>query len=152
MNETDGKSELLGGVKKGSLYVADLHDADEELNRAAAEACPMRIIRFEKSSNMKLDSLSTSKKQVDDLERIRGAINKIDASILQHLSQRMDLVRELGELKKSADLPIIDKEREKVLFARLEELGREYGLSSVYIHDLWEIVLRESIQEQKKLS
>ncbi len=150
MNETDGKSELLGSVKKGNLYVADLHDADEELNRAAAEACPMRIIRLEKSSNTKQEK--RGKQQDNGLDRIRSAINKIDASIIDYLVQRMDLVKELGQVKKVAGLPIVDKEREKILFARLEKLAHDRGLSSSYIHDLWEIILRESIQEQKKLS
>lgn len=48
MDEHEGKALLVGGVQKGDVYVADMFDADEDLNRAAAEACPMRIIKIEK--------------------------------------------------------------------------------------------------------
>lgn len=140
MSEVDGKSLLLGGEKRGSVYVADLHDIDEQANRDAAEACPMRIIRIEKSSN---------KQQGDGFQRLRNAINKIDRSIVEHLAQRMDLVRELGKLKQDSNSPVVDKKREQILFARLADLAQEYRLSPAYIHDLWEIVLRESIREQE---
>lgn len=45
MDEVEGKALLNGSVMKGKLYVADIFEIDEEANRAAAEACPMRIIK-----------------------------------------------------------------------------------------------------------
>ena len=49
MDESEGKVLLNGSTKKGKLYVADMFEVDEEANRAAAEACPMRIIKIEKN-------------------------------------------------------------------------------------------------------
>lgn len=49
MDESEGKVLLNGSTKKGKLYVADMFEVDEEANSAAAEACPMRIIKIEKN-------------------------------------------------------------------------------------------------------
>lgn len=48
MDETEGKALLIDSVRKGKLYIGEIFDMDESANRAAAEACPMRIIKIEK--------------------------------------------------------------------------------------------------------
>ncbi len=48
MDESEGKVTLVDSVKKGDRYVAEIFEIDEEANIAAAEACPMRIIKVEK--------------------------------------------------------------------------------------------------------
>jgi len=42
----DGKSTLVGGKRKGALYVAGIFECDLEANLRAAKACPMRIIKI----------------------------------------------------------------------------------------------------------
>lgn len=52
MDEKEGKARLVGGVKKGNVYVAeyfdcsDVFDDDYEMNKAAEAACPMHIIKI----------------------------------------------------------------------------------------------------------
>ncbi len=46
INEKTGKAELIGGHKKGDLVVAEAFECDLELNRAAADACPMNAIQI----------------------------------------------------------------------------------------------------------
>ncbi len=47
INPEDGKSDLIGAKEKKGLFIAEIFPQDEEDNKAAAEACPMNIIRFE---------------------------------------------------------------------------------------------------------
>ena len=46
MNSADGKSDLVGGVRKGDFVVAQIDETELEDNRRAAEACPVGIIRL----------------------------------------------------------------------------------------------------------
>lgn len=46
MNWDEGKSELIGGTKKGDVLVTDLHESDLYDNQRAVEACPMNIIKI----------------------------------------------------------------------------------------------------------
>lgn len=48
MDELEGKVSLNGSVQKGKVFVAEIFELDEVVNRAAADACPMRIIKVEK--------------------------------------------------------------------------------------------------------
>lgn len=50
MDEKEGKAVLVGGKKKGDLYVGEVFDCDREANERAADACPMRIIQINKGS------------------------------------------------------------------------------------------------------
>ena len=44
--ETDGKARLIGSKKKDKVYVGEIFDVDLELNKKAATACPMKIIKI----------------------------------------------------------------------------------------------------------
>ncbi len=48
MNSDDGKADLVSAVAKGEFMVAQVDPIDAEANKAAAAACPMRIIRIDK--------------------------------------------------------------------------------------------------------
>ena len=48
MDEVEGKAVLSGSTQKGKVHVADIFEVDEEANRAAAQACPMGIIKVQK--------------------------------------------------------------------------------------------------------
>lgn len=88
-------------------------------------------------------------KNMDDAIRIvREKILTMDRAMISLLAQRMELVRELGNLKKNAGLPVVDTDREKILFAEWEKVAALYELSPSYIHALWKIILEESIREQ----
>lgn len=50
---------------------------------------------------------------IDPLKQLRMEIDQIDQQMIWLFSQRMKIVDEIGELKKSYGLPIEDKEREE---------------------------------------
>lgn len=46
MDYEDGKSHLQGAQQKGDIFVGEIFEADLEMNRCAAEACPVNIIKI----------------------------------------------------------------------------------------------------------
>lgn len=47
MNPEDGKSDLVGGELKGEFFVAKIDEEERALNKQAADACPVSIIRLD---------------------------------------------------------------------------------------------------------
>ncbi len=58
-----------------------------------------------------------------DLLKLRNEIDKIDNEILTLLNRRMQIVKNVGELKNRDDSPIYRPEREKEIIQRLTELS-----------------------------
>ena len=50
LNELTGRVELIGGVHQGDCDILEIREADLAANQNAAGACPMRIIKVEKST------------------------------------------------------------------------------------------------------
>lgn len=48
INNKDGKADLIGGIKKGKVIVAEVGMEHLEDNKKAAKACPMQIIKLNK--------------------------------------------------------------------------------------------------------
>jgi len=48
ISDQDGKADLINGVQKGMVIVAEVGIEHLEENRKAAEACPMQIIKLNK--------------------------------------------------------------------------------------------------------
>jgi chorismate mutase len=58
-----------------------------------------------------------------DIEHWRNEIDEIDREILRLLNMRARLAIKVGALKKAADLPFCDPERERYVLGRLQELN-----------------------------
>jgi ferredoxin len=48
INNQDGKADLIGGVQKGSVIVAEIGMEYLEENKKVAKICPMQIIKLNK--------------------------------------------------------------------------------------------------------
>ncbi|MFA5792683.1 MAG: ferredoxin [Candidatus Gracilibacteria bacterium] len=46
INPQDGKSDLVGGHKKGRVYMGEIFECDLSDNEKVVKACPMRIIKI----------------------------------------------------------------------------------------------------------
>ena len=76
---------------------------------------------------------------MDERDRIRERINAIDERILEALTERVLLAREIGEYKKKVGLPVIDVARENAVLRRIGEEAARKSLP----RELTESVYRE---------
>ena len=83
------------------------------------------------------------------MQNIRNQINDIDNQIIKLLSGRMDLVKELGQIKQSSGAEVQDKIRETEIRTRLKELAEKEGLDPDFVDHLYTHIFIESrgIQE-----
>ncbi len=82
------------------------------------------------------------------MDKVRKQIQNIDAKMIALIGKRMNLSKKLGEIKKEKNLPIRNKEREKLLFEEWQEIAVICNVSPSLVKKLWKLILSESIKKQ----
>ena len=83
------------------------------------------------------------------MDELRNQIDEIDRQLVKLLGERMDLVKEIGTLKKGADLPIEDTDREQIMKDNLKRLAAENDLSYEFVNQLYSHIFMESRRVQE---
>ena len=58
------------------------------------------------------------------MRRLRENIDQVDSVLVKLLNQRAQWALDIGEVKKGANLPIYQPDREKAVLARVQQLNR----------------------------
>ncbi len=88
---------------------------------------------------------------INILEQYRNQIDSLDMQMLELLSQRMDIVEEIGEYKKENNVTILQLRRwENILRTRIEH-GNNLNLPQEFIKKLLQLVHKASIQKQTEV-
>jgi chorismate mutase/prephenate dehydrogenase len=75
------------------------------------------------------------------LEELRDRIIAVDDEIIQLIGERRDLVLEIGRIKESLGLPILDPAREARVVRRVAERSRALGVDEELTRDvIWRII------------
>ncbi len=88
---------------------------------------------------------------IDQLQKYRMQIDSIDYQILQLLSQRMDIVKKIGEYKNKHDISIFQLERWKQIVISRIKIGLRLGLDKDFIRNFIQLIHKESINQQLKI-
>ncbi|MGB5952767.1 MAG: bifunctional chorismate mutase/prephenate dehydrogenase [Ornithinimicrobium sp.] len=86
-----------------------------------------------------------------ELDALRGAIDEVDASMLDLLARRLDLVSEVGEVKGRVGLPIYAPERERTMIAAKRDLAESKGVPADLIEDVLRRCMREAYTHEKSM-
>ena len=85
------------------------------------------------------------------LEELRDKIDRIDESILNRISERMEVAREIGKYKKENNITILQVERwNEILRTRLQ-FGMDHELTKEFILKMYELIHDESILQQTQM-
>ncbi len=101
-----------------------------------------------------LNGIVWKSKRVEDpdikanIEALRYDIDQLDNEVLDLLSQRMDVVREIGKYKKDSFATVLQMERWKLLFEKRINKGEVLSLSQDFIADLMQCIHQEAIRQQ----
>ena len=83
-----------------------------------------------------------------DLSVLRLLIDAVDQKVITLISQRLELVNEVGEYKKAHNLPIFVPEREAEILANLGSKAQKLGVSESLIENLYAVMFEFSKQVQ----
>lgn len=132
------------------LFVESHHIPEKAWSDAAQQVTP------EKLKNI-LDSLtirSTDDPDIDfhlELARLRNRIDDKDRAVLEILAKRMEIAKEIGNLKKEHNVTVYQPKRWTVLREFMMELAQTHGFSDKFIEDFIIAVHQESIRIQNKV-
>ncbi len=85
------------------------------------------------------------------LEEHRKEIAEIDRKIIKLIDERVLISKKVFEAKRSEGREISDPEQEKLVLGRAMDLATELGLDAGAIRDIFQILIKMSLQKQNEL-
>jgi len=83
-----------------------------------------------------------------DLATLRARIDDIDSQIIALLSERMDICRQIGDLKRAGNLPIIQASRWDSLLTGILSQARSAGLDESLVRKIFTAIHESSVAHQ----
>lgn len=97
-----------------------------------------------------LDKLVIRKitESTENLNTLRHQIDEIDNSLIELLSKRMRISREIGQYKRDHDMTVVQTGRYTEILYKRGAQGVLCGMSSEFIKDMFENIHEESVRQQ----
>ncbi len=86
-----------------------------------------------------------------DINELRKEIDKINSNILDLLLKRQNISFEIAKYKLKNNLPIIDKNREKIILDNIISKAVKIGLNSDIVKDIFIKIMELSKDFQEKI-
>jgi chorismate mutase len=86
------------------------------------------------------------------IDEVRSKIEKLDQDIISLIAERTDLAEEVLESKKKEHRSINDDAQNQVVLDRAANIATEKNLDSGAVKEIYEILIRMSIERQHELS
>lgn len=83
-----------------------------------------------------------------DFERLRERIRQLDLELVARVAERVQLARQVGELKRRQNLSTVDFAQERVVLERARAIAKERGLDPRVAEDLFAGLIRASVTAQ----
>lgn len=88
----------------------------------------------------------------EELVRLRGSIDNIDAALVHLLAERFKCTQQVGRLKADIGLPPSDPGRESEQIARLRALAADAGLDPVFAEKFLTFIVAEVIRHHEDIA
>jgi len=90
--------------------------------------------------------------ELNKIEGLRNSINALDHEILKLISERLQLVEEIGKHKKQNNMTVFQENRWNEILDKNVKTGVEMGLNAIFINEIFKTIHQEAIDVQTKLS
>ncbi len=152
-----GKRELLQRVAQKAmdlsfdgLMIESHITPDEAWSDAAQQVTPERYAELISELILRKKEKTTAEYE-KAIQLWRSKIDQLDTELFNLLSERMKVVRALGEFKKSEGITILQDERWRIIFKQALDNADKYGLSKEFITNYLRTVHDESINNQEDI-
>lgn len=132
------------------LMIETHRDPAKALSDAQQQVTPKRLHEIV-SSLKKRNAYFTEEVINEKMAAIRKKIDELDTLLLNNLSQRMDLAREIGELKKVHNVSILQLERWREVIDQCMHKADEMGMYREFIRNIFIQIHDESIRLQSAI-
>ena len=123
---------------------------DSAWSDAKQQITPKTLNQYMK--DWRIRKLTTSEESYQsNLKNLRAKIDVIDQSLLDSLGDRMGVAEEIGKLKKTKNVAVLQNKRWNEILGKMILEGQERGLSEEFILRVFKAIHQESINKQEKI-
>ena len=87
----------------------------------------------------------------ESLSELRSQIDKLDDQLLELLSRRMRVSRDIGQYKKEHNMPVLQTQRYEELLARRAGQAGQMGMDREFMRTVLQAIHEESIRQQMEV-
>ena len=145
-----GRRELIAPLSQQALdmgfegLIIESHcTPDAAWSDAMQQVTPAELGRI-------LDGLVVREQNVstESLDMMRREIDRIDSELLEVLSRRMQVCREIGRYKKEHSMPVVQTKRYGDIMASRVESARGMGMDADFMRTILTAIHEESVRQQ----
>jgi len=117
-----------------------LSDADQQLTPAdLGKLLDRLVIRHESANNPDFENR---------LEMLRSRIDTIDSELLEMLSSRVEIVKQIGQYKKDNNVTALQINRWSQLMESRVNIGKKLDLNETFVKILFQLIHEDSVRMQ----
>ena len=152
-----GKRDLIFDVSQTALdlnfdgLMIETHcNPDAAWSDAAQQVTSERLVEI--MNDLRIRKTSTSEEDyVSQLGNLRSRIDIIDEQLLDLLKKRMDIADEIGALKKTNNVAILQNTRWHEILGKMILEGEQRNLSEEFVIQVFKAIHQESINRQERV-
>lgn len=132
------------------LMVETHFDPDNAWSDAKQQITPATLVQIMKDLKIRKE-ISESEEFQNKLNNLRAQIDVADNQLIDLLSKRMKISDDIGKVKKSQNVSVLQTKRWNEILGNMVLEGEQRGLSEEFILRLFKAVHQESINHQEKV-
>lgn len=152
-----GKRDMIFDVSQTALdlnfdgLMIETHfDPDNAWSDAAQQVTPTSLVQIMKDLKIRKESSEEAEYQ-NKLSNLRAQIDVIDNGLIETLGKRMKISDDIGTLKKSGNIAVLQSNRWNEILGRMILEGESKGLSEEFVLRMFKAIHQESINHQEKI-
>jgi chorismate mutase len=132
------------------MIIETHNDPDNAWSDAAQQVTPAALKQIFKDLKVRKVSGDTDE-FTSKMTKLRANIDVLDANLLELLGKRMKVADEIGQVKKDANVAVLQSNRWNEIQAKMIAEGGKKGLTEEFIVRLFKDIHQESIGHQEKI-
>ncbi|NJB83240.1 bifunctional 3-deoxy-7-phosphoheptulonate synthase/chorismate mutase type II [Wenyingzhuangia aestuarii] len=142
-------SQIALDLNFEGLMIETHIDPDNAWSDAAQQITPARLVEI--MNDLRVRKPKAEGEALDQLQQLRAEIDVIDNHIIDTLVERMKVAEQIGEVKKSKNISILQDARWGEILKTMVETGEKAGLSPEFIEGVFKAIHQESINKQEAI-
>ena len=143
-------SQISLNLEMDGLMIESHMDPDIALSDAKQQVKPEKVKLITEKLHLRNHQIKDTRR-LKELKNLRHQIDELDQQLISVFSQRMDIVADIGELKKEGNVAVLQAERWNEIVNDRVSSGIDNGLSIAFTKRIFEAIHQESINKQNKI-
>ncbi len=143
-------SQTALDLKMDGLIIETHCDPDKAWSDAKQQIKPERLVEIMNQLKVRKPRFEREE-SLSKLNALRNEINAKDEQLLETLSERMQIVENIGKAKKESNVAVLQNARWNEILDKVVEKGETQGLSKIFIERIFKAIHQESIDHQERI-